>query len=118
VDQLRQLIGQGNDVNGRDETRETPLIEAALADQATVAAALIKAGADLEARNERGFTALHAAAYAGSPTVAVLLDHGATVDARSMHAITPLHVAAEQNQTAVAELLIARLCCINCGRSQ
>ena len=73
------------------------------------AAALIEAGADIEARNDRGFTALHAAAYSGSREIAtLLLDHGAEVDARSMHAITPLHVAAEENQAAVAELLIAR----------
>ena len=96
-------------MNGRDEKRETPLIEAALADQPEAAAALIEAGADIEARNDRGFTALHAAAYSGSPRIAtLLLDHGAAVDARSMHKITPLHVAAEQNQAAVAELLIAR----------
>jgi uncharacterized protein len=109
VDQIKQLIVQGRDVNGRDDNRETPLIEAALSDQVTAAATLIEAGADVKARNDRGFTALHAAAYSGSTRIAaLLLDHGATVDARSMHNITSLHVAAEQNQTAVAELLIAR----------
>ena len=34
VDKVKQLLAQGSDVNGRDENRETPLIEAALADQA------------------------------------------------------------------------------------
>jgi len=102
VDQVKQLLATGSDVNSRDRERETPLIEAALADQPAAVAALIEAGADLEARNDRGFTALHASAYVG------LLDHGAAVDARSLHAIRPLHVAAEQNQAAMAELLIAR----------
>jgi hypothetical protein len=109
ADEVKQLVAQGGDVNGRDENRETPLIEAALANQPSAAAALVEAGADIEARNDRGFTALHASAYSGSPRIAaLLLDRGATIDARSMHNITPLHVAAEQNQLAVAELLIAR----------
>jgi uncharacterized protein len=109
VDKVKQLIAQGDDVNSRDENRETPLIEAALADQPSAAAALIEAGANIEARNDRGFTALHASAYSGSIRIAaLLLDRGATIDAQSMHNITPLHVAAEQNQLAVAELLIVQ----------
>ncbi|MEY9722791.1 ankyrin repeat domain-containing protein [Sinorhizobium fredii] len=109
LDEISQLLSQGVDVNTRDESRETALIEAALSGQTRIAAFLIEANADIEARNDRGFTALHAAAYSGSVEIAVLLlDHGAEVDALSKHKITPLHVAAEENQAAVAELLIAR----------
>lgn len=109
LDVISQLLSQGVDVNGRDESRETALIEAALSGQTRIAAMLIEANADTEARNDRGFTALHAAAYSGSVEIAtLLLDHGAEVDALSKQKITPLHVAAEENQAAVAELLIAR----------
>lgn len=109
LDVISQLLSQGVDVNSRDESRETALIEAALSAQTRIAAVLIEAKADIEARNDRGFTALHAAAYSGSVEIAaLLLDHGAEVDALSKHKITPLHVAAEENQAAVAELLIAR----------
>lgn len=109
LNEISQLLSQGVDVNSRDESRETALIEAALSGQTRIAAVLIEASADIEARNDRGFTALHAAAYSGSVEIAaLLLDHGAEVDALSKHKITPLHVAAEENQAAVAELLIAR----------
>ncbi|WP_461511939.1 ankyrin repeat domain-containing protein [Rhizobium mongolense] len=109
LDVISQLLSQGVDVNSRDESRETALIEAALSGQTRIAAQLIEASADIEAHNDRGFTALHAAAYSGSVEIAeLLLDHGAEVDALSKHKITPLHVAAEENQAAVAELLIAR----------
>ena len=33
VDQVKQLLAHGSDVNGRDGERETPLIEAAFADR-------------------------------------------------------------------------------------
>lgn len=109
LDVISQLLSQGVDVNSRDESRETALIEAALSRQTRIAAMLIEAKADIEARNDRGFTALHAAAYSGSAEVAaLLLDHGAEVDALSTQKITPLHVAAEENQAAVAELLVSR----------
>lgn len=109
LDVISQLLSQGVDVNSRDESRETALIEAALSRQTRIAAMLIEAKADIEARNDRGFNALHAAAYSGSAEVAaLLLDHGAEVDALSTQKITPLHVAAEENEAAVAELLISR----------
>ncbi|MEK1893054.1 MAG: ankyrin repeat domain-containing protein [Rhizobium sp.] len=109
LDVISQLLSQGVDIDSRNESRETALIEAALSGQTKIAAVLIEASADIEARNDRGFTALHAAAYSGSAEIAaLLLDRGAKVDALSKHKITPLHVAAEENQAAVAELLIAR----------
>ncbi len=73
------LLAQGADVNEprRDAVRP-PLIDAALAGKTEVAAALIEAKADIDARNDRGFSALHAAAYSGSLEIAkLLLDHGA-----------------------------------------
>ncbi|TIQ75095.1 MAG: ankyrin repeat domain-containing protein, partial [Mesorhizobium sp.] len=75
-----ELLAQGEDVNSRDESRETALIDAALAGKVEVATVLIEAKADVDARNDRGFSALHAAAYSGSLEIAeLLLDHGAAV---------------------------------------
>ena len=60
------------------------------------------------ARNRGGFTALHAAAFAGAPEIAsALLDRGADVnDKRNKAGVTPLSVAAEQGHAQVAKILI------------
>jgi ankyrin repeat protein len=109
VEEVRELVAQGADVDERDVRGETPLIKAALAGQTAAAAVLIEAGADVGARNDRGFSGLHAAAYSGSVEIAaMLLDHGVPVDDRAGRDITPLHVAGEENQVAVADLLLDR----------
>jgi ankyrin repeat protein len=71
---------------------------------------LIAHGADVMARNERGLTPLHAAAYSGKAELAgLLLDHGAALeDTVNVSGATPLMLAAEENRVAVVELLIAR----------
>ena len=66
IDQLRQLLDAGGNLEDRDGTKETPLISAALAGHADIVAELIKRGADITARNDRGLTPLHAAAYGGN----------------------------------------------------
>ena len=56
--------------------------------------ALLAAGADVDARNHKGQSALHCAAKAGfAPIVALLLDAGAVVDARDAQGETPLATA-------------------------
>ncbi len=60
-------------------------------------------------RNERGFTALHAAAFVGDvDIVQLLVDRGADIhDAQNKAGVTPLFPAIEENHRAAAELLIA-----------
>lgn len=110
LEQVRELIGQGADIDDRGRNGETPLIQAILEGHADVAELLIEQGADVMVRNERGLTPLHAAAYSGSPEVArLLLDHGAELEDRAnVSGATPLMLAAEENRVVVAELLIAR----------
>ncbi|MDE2763880.1 MAG: ankyrin repeat domain-containing protein [Gemmatimonadota bacterium] len=73
-----------------------------------VAAALVGAGADLEARSREGYTPLHQAATNANPAVtALLLEAGADVHAVSWTGETPLHVAARANSNpAVLNLLL------------
>jgi len=64
-------------------------------------------GADLDARDSRGNTPLHAAAAAGAAAaVAALLDAGADAAARNTNEDTPLHGAVWHRRDACASLLV------------
>ena len=70
---------------------------------------LLKAGADVNAKNTDGSTPLHAAAeFNPSPSVLeVLLKAGADVNAKNTDGSTPLHMAAEFNPSpSVLEILL------------
>ena len=62
---------------------------------AEVLAALLDAGADLEAHNDRGYTPLHysASGYGDVAVLTVLLDAGADLEARDDYGNEPLHLA-------------------------
>ena len=62
---------------------------------------------DLEACDERGFTALHAAASKTKvDVVRALLDAGASVKAKDLSGRTPLHVASETGDFATCQALV------------
>jgi ankyrin repeat protein len=108
LDQIRKLLDSGGSIEDRDATKETPLISAALASHPEIVAELIKRGADVMARNDRGLTALHAAAYHGDIASAqALLGAGAAVnDADDKFKVTPLILASEENHVDVVEALL------------
>jgi cytohesin len=67
---------------------------------------LIARGADINARDKEGHTALHKAASWGNLTgVAVLLENGANVFARNDRDETPYHCAKRHKKTEAAALL-------------
>lgn len=107
---LEEALANGVNVDSRARDGATPLIAAALSDQATIAELLLSNGADAMARNSGGFTALHAAAFSGSlPIAKLLLQKGAILeDAENKAGVTPLIVAGEENHLAVAQFLIAQ----------
>ena len=110
--------GHGIDVNARNPSethypcsrfyrygqRDTPLHEAAIYGRATIAATLIAAGADVNAKNDHGWTPLQVAARS---VVSVLLAAGADVNARDNVGLTPLHRAAQAGFATIAATLIA-----------
>ncbi len=86
----------------------TPLMVAARAGHAGIVRMLAGAGANVGATTETGETALHYAARAGNPEIALaLVEKGAGVDAReSVKGQTPLMFAAAYGRTGVARALL------------
>ena len=98
------------DVNAKDENGWTALVWAITGeggDPATVAA-LLAAGADVNAGADAGYTPLLAAAESADlPVLRLLLAAGADVNAQNGDGATPLMLAAGENTLPVVEALLA-----------
>ena len=89
----RRPLTVSGDPSLRDSrTGRTPLHVAAMANSPKLIAALVAAGADVEARDRDGLTALHAAAN-GPAAIAALLEAGADLNALNYDEDTPLQFA-------------------------
>ena len=87
--------------------REAPLADAVEHGDKTAVAALMKKGADVNAAQSDGATALHWAAYLNdAETTAALLRAGAKVNVKNDIGVTPLALAAQQGGAAVIEQLL------------
>ncbi len=90
-------------------SREDKIIDAAKKGDHKTIATLIVAGADLEARDSQGRTALMRAAEKGyADIVRILLDAGAHVSTQDKFGLTALFMAVDKNHVEVVKLLIAR----------
>ena len=90
---IKLLIEKGA---GIDHPVYPPLFWAA---KPEVAAVLIEAGADPNARNKKGQTAIHLTTSSWAPnaaTVELLIEHGADVNAKDRSGSTPLHRAIQR----------------------
>jgi ankyrin repeat protein len=105
---LDTLVKEGGGVNMRDAEGVTPLMYAAAVGSIDAMNRLLAAGADVNARNTLGSSALTWATK-DLAKVRLLLDHGADVNVTSIPGRTPLLVATMHNPSAdVVKLLIAR----------
>jgi ankyrin repeat protein len=108
---VRTLLRQGADVNAAQGDGMTALHWAAYNDEPELAAILLVAGANVEARTRLGdYTPLHlAAARAGAEVVTALLEAGADPSApTSTGGALPLHFAAAGGSAAAVAALIDR----------
>lgn len=96
IEAIKQHISAGTDLNAREPAGgSTPLMLAALFDQAEAAKPLIEKGANINARNNDGGTALHLAAlFCRTKTVKLLLSKGADVNVKDIRGDTALDTVA------------------------
>lgn len=85
------------------------LHDAASRDHCAYITALLERGANLEARDDRGWTPLHAAAAAGAAEATrLLMTAGADLEAEDSDGLSPAQVAAEGEHDAVLAVLVSR----------
>jgi len=103
------LAGDQSLLDARDSDGSTPLHCATWKGHEHIVAALLEAGADVNAVNQNdhwGTTPLHAAAHANQAAIAkLLLDHGADTKAKDMEGRTPMFHTTFHKAKAVAKLL-------------
>ncbi|MBW1810481.1 MAG: ankyrin repeat domain-containing protein [Deltaproteobacteria bacterium] len=107
LDEIRKLLGDGVNVDGRDRMGRTALHLALDEGQAEAAKLLLDLGASPVAVDKLGNTPLHLAAELGSPSLTSrLIEMGADVNAQGNDGWTPLHLAASWNSKTVIQLLL------------
>ena len=94
----------GIDLEAKAPNGNTALMMAAFRQNKPVVLDMIKRGAHV---NQKGWTALHYAAAAGSVEITnILLEQHAYIDAESPSGMTPLMMAAREGQEQVVEVLL------------
>lgn len=110
ADVVKYLLDKGAPVDTRNKSEQTPLWQAAWQPwhrDDEIAAVLIEHGANVNARDDKGFTPLHMAALTGHlPVVRLLLSKRAQVDAKSTKGASPLYKAAEAGQLETVSVLL------------
>lgn len=107
------LIAAGADLKTRYQYGTSIVFEAANRDAAAPLQALLKAGADIDAANDKGETALLYSASMGRKVTPLLIQAGANVNAKNKDGLTPLIASAENGELESIRLLIGAKANVN-----
>ena len=102
LQEVKDFLAKGADVNAKGRSNVTPLHAAAAGGHKEIVGLLIAKGADVNAKDKtRGETPLHYAAINGHKELAeLLIDSGAEVNAKNVHGTTPLGCTIRHPETA------------------
>ena len=106
LDEVRDLLKAGVDVNAQNKRGDTALTYAAALNQPEIVDILLAAGADPTVDTNEGMTPLHSAKDPG--IARRLLDSGADPNARTNYEHTPLMFAAMAGPAELIRVLISR----------
>jgi ankyrin repeat protein/predicted Ser/Thr protein kinase len=112
LDDAKNLIAQGADVNAATKDGLTPLMQAAegsayLPNNTVAVAMLLEQQVDVDAADKRGRTALdHAVSEGKIESVRLLLDHKANPNAKASDGSTPLLTAVTYGKVDILKLLL------------
>lgn len=109
LEQVKELLSKGIDVNSRDPLGTTALMYAALGGNLEICKFLVEKKADVNAKNEDGVTALMYASGQGYlPIVEFLIEKGADVNAADKDGKSALSYAKGDGREQVANVLTAK----------
>lgn len=109
IENVKQLLILGVDVNAKDKDGRTPLFYAAFKSNIALHKLLIAKGADVNAKDVDGHTPLHEAAFKDNIEAAkLLIAKGADINAKDKDGRTPLHRSTRHDNTELAKMLIAK----------
>jgi ankyrin repeat protein/predicted Ser/Thr protein kinase len=114
MDDARNLIAKGADVNDAKENGVTALMQAAmgsayLPDNVPAVKMLLEKKANVDAQDKRGLTALHHAIAEGKPDAAnLLLDAKANLNIKDAAGMTPLLACIEYGRSPIMKTLLDR----------
>lgn len=108
LEAAKELLSQGAEVNSvsKNELANNPLHAAVAGNHTRMVAFLIESGADINAKQQGGWTPLHGAAQHGNlGMVKLLVENGADVNALNNQGASALSLAAARNHQHITEYL-------------
>ncbi|XVF32667.1 hypothetical protein REPUB_Repub17cG0102200 [Reevesia pubescens] len=106
VNGIKSCLGEGANVNGKDQNGWTPLHRAAFKGRIESVKVLLNHGAEVNLVDDNGYTPLHCAVEAGQVQVALLLiAHGAKANVKSLKGVVPLNSDCCKNHPSLVQPL-------------
>lgn len=108
IDQVKQLLDQGVDINARLEFGGAPLHFAAANNAFNMVKYLLEQGANIDAVNDSNRTTLHLVALLGYSNIAqILLDHYPDIYIKDGAGKTAMDLAREYDHPDLAEFIVS-----------